>query len=92
MAIAFHGSNAGQARTRRQRRGNPFSQGIVTNCKDFWCDGAPVFAKKEGGFAKLGGERVDYTRLYDVEAIPKLRSASGGGGERYESVGTEEEV
>jgi hypothetical protein len=39
----------------------------------------------------LGGERVDYTRLYDVGDIPKMRYARAGG-ERYESVGTEEEV
>ncbi|KAF2995074.1 palmitoyltransferase akr1 [Curvularia kusanoi] len=92
VAIAFHGSNADQRRAQRQRLGNPFSRGVVTNCKDFWCDGAPVFGKREGGFARLGGERVDYTRLYDVNDIPKMRYARGGGGERYESVGTEEEV
>ncbi|KAF2623633.1 hypothetical protein BU25DRAFT_442384 [Macroventuria anomochaeta] len=38
VAIALHGSNADQMRAQRQRRGNPFSRGIVTNCKDFWCD------------------------------------------------------
>lgn len=65
---------------------------MVTNCKDFWCDGQPVFGKREGGFARLGGERVDYTRLYDVNDVPKMKYARGGGeGGRYESVGAEEE-
>lgn len=72
-----------------QSRGNPFSRGVVTNCKDFFCDGSPVFGRKEGGYARLGGERVDYTRLYEV---PKMRYQRSGGGEggRYESLGAEE--
>lgn len=90
VAIALHGSNADQRRAQRQARGNPFSRGVITNCKDFWCDGAPVFGKREGGFAKLGGERVDYSRLYDASDIPKMRYARAGG-ERYERVGVEEE-
>ncbi|KAJ4407059.1 palmitoyltransferase akr1 [Didymella pomorum] len=91
VAIALHGSNADARRAQARARGNPFSRGVVTNCKDFWCDGAPVFGKREGGFAKLGGERIDYTRMYDVNDIPKMRYARAGG-ERYESVGTEEEA
>lgn len=86
VATALQGSGQPQ----NQRRGNPYSRGIVTNCKDFFCDGSPVFGKKEGGYARLGGERVDYTRLYDV---PKMRYQRGGGGNggRYESVAAEEE-
>ena len=81
--IALNGSQgANQART----RGNPFSRGVITNCKDFFCDGAPVFKRKESGYARLGGERVDYTRLYEV---PKMRYQRSGG--RYESVAAEEE-
>jgi hypothetical protein len=88
LTIALHGSQGEQIR--RQRRGNPFSRGIVTNCKDFWCDASPMFGSKESGYARLGGERVDYTRLYEV---PKMRYQRGGGGEggRYESVAAEEE-
>tara|TARA_R110002003_G_scaffold193_21_gene15084 strand:+ start:388 stop:1143 length:756 start_codon:yes stop_codon:yes gene_type:complete len=87
VATALQGSQAGQ----RVQRGNPWSRGIVTNCKDFFCDGSPVFGKKEGGYARLAGERVDYTRLYDV---PKMKYARGGGGAagRYESVAAEEEA
>lgn len=87
VATALQGSQAGQGR----RQGNPWSRGIMTNCKDFFCDGSPLFGRKEGGYARLAGERVDYTRLYDV---PKMRYARGGGadGARYESVGEEEEA
>lgn len=87
LTIALQGSRAnGQERVRP--RGNPFSRGIVTNCKDFWCDGSPVFGHKEGGFATLGGERVDYTRLYEV---PTMRYQRRTGEGRYESVAAEEE-
>ncbi|KAF1832528.1 hypothetical protein BDW02DRAFT_502747 [Decorospora gaudefroyi] len=36
LATAIHGSRADEVRRRRQR--NPFSRGVVANCKDFWCD------------------------------------------------------
>jgi hypothetical protein len=86
VATALQGSQAGQ----RQQRGNPWSRGIVTNCKDFFCDGSPIFGRREGGYARLAGERVDYTRLYEV---PKMRYArSGNDGGRYESVAAEEEA
>lgn len=81
-------ATATQAGQQRQR-GNPWSRGIITNCKDFWCDGAPVFKKKESGYARLAGERIDYTRLYD---IPKMRYSRGGGAGRYEAVSAEEEA
>jgi palmitoyltransferase ZDHHC13/17 len=82
VATALHGSQANQ----RQQRGNPFSRGVIINCKDFWCDGAPMLQKKESGYARLGGDRVDYTRLYEV---PKMRYQRGGG--RYEAVAAEEQ-
>ncbi|KAF2275678.1 uncharacterized protein EI97DRAFT_69429 [Westerdykella ornata] len=82
VATALRGSRANQARS----RGNPFSRGVVTNCKDFFCDSSPIFKKKESGYAQLGGERVDYTRMYE---IPKMRYQRGGG--RYEAVAGEED-
>jgi hypothetical protein len=88
-AIALRGSAAGQPRARAARRENAFSRGMMTNCKDFFCDGSPVFSKKEGGYARLGGERVDYTRLYEV---PKMRYQRERAGERYESVAADEEA
>ena len=83
FATALQGSQAAEARN----RGNPFSRGVITNCKDFFCDGAPVFKGKESGYARLGGERVDYTRMYEV---PKMRYQRGGG--QYESVAAEADV
>lgn len=83
VATAIHGSRGNEV---RNRGGNPWSRGVVTNCKDFWCDSAPMFKKKESGYARLGGERVDYTRLYEM---PKMRYQRGGG--RYEAVAGEEE-
>jgi hypothetical protein len=82
-ATALQGSQADQ---RRRVSGNPWSRGVITNCKDFWCDGAPVFVKKESGYARLSGDRVDYTRLYEV---PKMRYARGGGS--YEQVSAQDE-
>jgi hypothetical protein len=81
VTIALRGSQANQPR----RRGNPFSRGVVTNCKDFFCDSAPIFKPRESGYAKLGGERVDYTRMYEG---PKMRYQRSGGG--YEAVAAEE--
>ncbi|KAJ9301496.1 hypothetical protein DTO271G3_1631 [Paecilomyces variotii] len=64
----------------RERRGNtaprnPFSRGIVTNCRDFWCDSEPYFGKRESGAAMLGGEKVNYNQMYEVP----LRMRRGGG-------------
>lgn len=90
FTLAFQGSAAHrQQRAGGARRGNPWSRGVVTNCKDFFCDDSPVFKRRENGYAKLGGERVDYTRLYEV---PRMRYRSGGGESGwYEAVGGEEE-
>jgi len=81
-ATAFRRSQASQPRN----LGNPFSRGVITNCKDFFCDGEPMFKQKESGFARLGGERIDYTRLYEV---PKMKMRRQGGA-RYEEIGNEE--
>ena len=68
----------------KQRRGNPFSRGIIGNCKDFWCDPAPVFGKRHSGDAFLGGEVVDYTKMYETPL--RMRRV---GGMRYEGVAAE---
>lgn len=88
VTIAFNGyqgSKNGDGSARRgRRRPNPFYRGILRNCEDFWLDG-PIFARKESGSALVGGEKVDYTNLYDV---PR-----GGMGYRrgYEAVPAAEE-
>ncbi|KAK2762742.1 palmitoyltransferase akr1 [Arachnomyces sp. PD_36] len=76
----FHRHEGQAARSK-----NPYSRGIVTNCRDFWCDSAPYFGKREPGSAMLGGEIVNYNRMYDVPL--RLRT---GGGMAYRSLPGEE--
>lgn len=71
------------ANGRRRRRGNPYSRGVVTNCRDFWCDStAPYFGTRKTGAGMgvgegmLDGQVVDYARLYDVP----IRTTGRGGG------------
>ncbi|KAF9883466.1 palmitoyltransferase akr1 [Aspergillus nanangensis] len=64
---------------------NPFSRGVVTNCRDFWCDSAPYFRRRETGAAMLGGEVVNYNRMYESPS----RMYSGGG---YRSLAGDEHV
>lgn len=68
MAVAVHGRGAAKQNSNQQQQAgrNPFSKGCLTNCKDFWADDTPVFGSREVGVAKLGGERVDYSRMYEV--------------------------
>ncbi|KAL8831827.1 MAG: hypothetical protein Q9191_000651, partial [Dirinaria sp. TL-2023a] len=74
-----------------RRRGNPFSRGIITNCKDFWCDPEPYFGRRETGAAILGGEPVNYTRMYEVPPrMKKRRPTEGAEGGMYHSVDSED--
>ncbi len=84
----------------RRRRGNPYSRGVVTNCRDFWCDStAPYFGTRKAGAGTavgegmLGGQVVDYARLYDVPIRTTGRGGwwRGGGGMRYHAVGDGDE-
>lgn len=84
FAIAFNGYNGAKNKEKKQRkRGNPFTRGVFRNCQDFWGDG-PVFGRKEGGMALLGGMKVDYTSMYDV---PRGGMRYRGG---YEEVAVDE--
>ena len=78
---------------RSRRRGNPFSRGVIVNCKDFWCDPSPYFGKRENGAAMLSGEVVNYTRMYETPSRMKFRrpqqDVDGG---MYHSVGDDEAV
>ena len=87
---AFIATARGQAGSRR--KGNPFSRGVITNCKDFWFDSAPIFSRRENGAAMLDGEVVNYTRMYDVPPRMKLRRPTGEDGATYQSLGTDDEV
>lgn len=76
-----------------RKRGNPFSRGIVTNCRDFWFDPAPYFGRRETGVAMLGGDVVNYARMYETPSRMKHRrprqEADGG---MYHSVGSDDVV
>ena len=67
FAVAFNGyrDSKNKDEVRRQKRQNPFTRGVLRNCQDFWGDG-PVFGRKENGTALLGGQKVDYTSMYEV--------------------------
>ena len=74
-------SDARKGKLQQNTRSNPFSRGVIGNCKDFWCDPAPIFGKRHNGDGYLGGEVVDYTRMYETPL--RMRSV---GGMRYEGV------
>jgi palmitoyltransferase ZDHHC13/17 len=76
-------------RRRSSRQKNPFSRGIITNCRDFWGDPAPIFGKREPGLAMLGGEVVNYYRMYETPL--RMHSSSRGGSEAtYRSLAGED--
>lgn len=86
MATALYGSRADEVRSRQRQ--NPFTRGMLTNCKDFWCEPSPVFGRHDNGVALLGGERVDYTSMYEAPG----RMTYGGEGGRYAEVGQGDDV
>ena len=88
VETALSGYEGGKNRPRRQR--NPFSVGCFQNCKDFWCDPAPIFGKRENGEAVLGGEVVNYTMIYDTPR--PHRRTRGGEGSAYQSVAGNDSV
>ncbi|KAI1781318.1 ankyrin [Hypoxylon cercidicola] len=74
-----------------QKKRNPYNKGLVQNCRDFWCDPAPIFGRRETGDAVLNGEKINYTEIYESPTAMNLgltagRSRRGG----YESVAGEE--
>lgn len=83
------GRGAATAKTRRKKK-NPYSRGCVENCRDFWCDPSPVFGQRENGAGVLGGEKVDYTAMYESPTLMRLTGMRERGG--YEAVETEDVV
>ncbi|KAL8935955.1 MAG: hypothetical protein Q9216_005171, partial [Gyalolechia sp. 2 TL-2023] len=73
-------------RSGRRKRGNPFSRGVFTNCRDFWFDPAPYFGQRESGAAMLDGEAINYTRIYESPSRIKTRRAREQGGGAYQSL------
>jgi len=87
----YEGSRNRNARTRKPR--NPFSRGVIGNCKDFWCDPAPIFGNRENGTAVLSGEVVNYTKMYETPMTMTTRPRSAGyAGGVYESVPADDVV
>lgn len=84
------GRGAATGKQKKQRK-NPYSRGCITNCKDFWCDPAPVFGHRETGAAVLGGRTINYTEMYESPALMELSKARKGGQRgAYEAVAVEE--
>lgn len=79
----YHGSKNRDGGHKARRRPNPFYRGVFRDCEDFWLDG-PIFGSKQSGTGLVGGERVDYTTMYD---LPK----GGIGYSGYEAVPSAEE-
>lgn len=72
-----------------RKKKNPYSKGYMQNCKDFWCDPSPMFGRRENGDAMFGGERINYTEVYESPTAMGL----GMTGQRrggYEAVANEE--
>lgn len=72
----------------RRRRKNPYSRGCVSDCKDFWCDPAPVFGRRETGSGLLAGAKVDYKAIYESPPLMRLTGMQSRG--QYEALGTED--
>lgn len=93
LETALHGYEGNTTRARRNR--NPFSRGCINNCKDFWCDPAPIFGKRETGTAMLGGEVINYTSLYETPLLvgtgARTRRAGDSAGV-YQSVTADDSV
>ncbi|ORY70034.1 ankyrin repeat-containing domain protein [Pseudomassariella vexata] len=70
-----------------RKKKNPYSRGYVQNCKDFWCDPAPIFGRRETGDAILGGQKISWTEMYES---PALMTSAGRGRGGYEAVAREE--
>jgi hypothetical protein len=90
VETALHGYNGKKTSPRKKR--NIFSRGCMRNCKDFWCDIAPIFGKRPSGMAFLDGEVINYTELYEPPLRPMSRQPPTGdqAESRYVLVGSDE--
>jgi hypothetical protein len=75
---------------KRRKDGNPYSNGCWSNCKDFWCDPAPLFGRRETGAAVLGGQPVNYTEMYESPVVSEILRTGGRRRGGYEAVAGEE--
>lgn len=85
------GRGAAAGGNNRRRKGkNPYNKGCLTNCKDFWCDPAPMFAPRQNGTAMLGGQVVNYAEMYETPALMQITGRGRDQRGAYEAVGGEE--
>jgi len=83
----------GHEAKKSRRNKNPFSRGCIRNCKDFWCDPAPIFGNRENGAAMLDGQVVNYTKMYETPMRMTTRTRQvGDGAGAYEGVAADEAV
>ena len=71
---------------RSRRKKNPYSAGCLANCRDFWCDPAPVFGQRRTGEAVIGGRPVNYAEMYESPRMMEILGRRRG----YEAVSGEE--
>lgn len=71
-----------------RRRKNPYSAGVLANCRDFWCDPAPVFGERRSGEAVIAGRLVNYAEMYESPRMMEVMAGRRRGG--YETVAGEE--
>ncbi|CAK7270168.1 palmitoyltransferase akr1 [Sporothrix epigloea] len=85
------GRGAASSSKKTRRNQNPYSRGCATNCRDFWCDPAPLIGQRESGSALLGGEPVNYMDMYETPRLMEaVRKVNDGTGAAYEAVAAEE--
>ena len=74
-------AQAGGGAGRRER--NPYSVGLIGNCKDFWGGSSPPWKPPmEGRLAVeglLGGGLVDWAGIYETPRLMRMGRSSGGG-------------
>ncbi|KAJ2895785.1 hypothetical protein MKZ38_006178 [Zalerion maritima] len=76
------GRTTGGSRAGGRKKKNPYSRGCIQNCKDFWCDPAPIFGHRNSGSAIIGGEPVNYAEIYESPSAMGLGTTRRGGYER----------
>lgn len=86
------GRGAATSAKNKRKKANPYSQGCLTNCRDFWLDPAPVFGRRENGAAVLAGRPVNWTEVYEAPALMDRGYEGRGRTARrgYEAVAGEE--
>lgn len=77
-------------KNKRRKGKNPYSKGCLTNCKDFWCDSAPLFGQRDNGTAMLDGQVVNYADMYESPTLMQLTARGRDRRGAYEAVAAEE--